>query len=143
MTHNIVTKIDVLTEPGEIFASAITTDYIELSNYKYLDIVVSSGIGTAADTTVKVLAKAGSDGSASAIVFKKKTTSTSFTSISVDGDTLNVGGTAGSCGSAVYRVDSADLARNGYDRIALSTTAIADSTIPGSIISLGYEPRYT
>ena len=135
-------EILVLTEPGAIFADGITTGYVELSNYKYVDFLVCSGAGTAADTTVTIKAKAGSDSTAAAIPFTKKV-GNGFVPVEAAGDTLSVGGTAGECGSAIYRVDADALAKGGFDRLSLCATAVSGSTVPGAIIVCKYEPRYT
>lgn len=144
MTQNTITKIQVLAEPGAIFATAIASAYVELSNYKYIDFIVSSGVGTAADVTVTVKGKLGSSGTAAALPFKAKgENGTTFTEIAASGDTLNIGGTAGECGFAVYRITADDLAKAGYDRVNINVTAVANSTVPGSVAAVLYEPRYT
>lgn len=132
----------VLIEPGAVFADGITTVYVELSNYKYVDFLVSSGVGTAADTTVTIKAKAGSDGTAETIPFTKKV-GNGFVPVEATGDTLSVGGTAGECGSAIYRVDADALAKGGFDRVSLCATAVSGSTVPGTIMICMYEPRYS
>lgn len=144
MTQNTITKLQVLSEPGAIFAAAIASDYIELSNYKYLDLIVSSGAGTAADVTVTIKGKLGANGTAAAIPFRAKSSSgTIFTNIAATGDTLNIGGTAGESGFAVYRVSADTLAKAGYDRVNINITAVANSTVPGSITAVLYEPRFS
>ena len=144
MTQNNITKIQVLTEPGAVFATAIASDYVELNNYKYIDFVVSSGVGTAADVTVTVKAKAGAAGTAAAIPFSiNNGKGTGFTAVVATGDTLNIGGSAGECGYAIYRVDADMLSHYGYDRVNINVTAVANSTVPGSITVVLYEPRYT
>ena len=144
MTQNTITKIQVLAEPGAIFATAIVSAYVELSNYKYIDFIVSSGVGTAADVTVTVKGKLGASGTAAALPFKAKgENGTTFTEIAATGDTLNIGGTAGECGFAVYRITADDLAKAGYDRVNINVTAVANSTVPGSVAAVLYEPRYT
>ena len=135
-------EISVLTEPGAIFGSDIETGFVELNNYKYVDFLVCSGAGTAADTTVIIKAKAGSDGTAAAIPFTKKV-GNGFVPVEAAGDTLSVGGTAGECGKAIYRVDADALAKGGFDRVSLCATAVSSSTVPGAIIVCKYEPRYT
>ena len=134
----------MLAEPGAIFATAIASAYVELSNYKYIDFVIASGAGTAADVTVTVKGKLGTSGTAAALPFKAKgENGTTFTEIAATGDTLNIGGTAGECGFAVYRITADDLAKAGYDRVNINVTAVANSTVPGSVAAVLYEPRYT
>lgn len=41
--QRVQNKIEIQKEPGAIFASAITTDYVELTNFKYVDFLVYSG----------------------------------------------------------------------------------------------------
>jgi len=143
MTNNTVTKITIAKEPGAIFATAIATSFIELKNYKYIDFIVSSGVGTAADTTLTIEGKKG-DGIAAALAFKEKSSDgIEFTNILETGKTLSIGGVAGSCGYAVFRITADDLARQGFDRVSLKATAVTDSTVPGCIVAVLYEPRYT
>lgn len=143
MTNNIVTKYEVLKEAGAIFAAAITSDYVELKNFKYIDFIITSGVGTAADVTVTIKAKKGSAGTPAAVAFRKKTDATAYTNVAATGDTLSVGGVAGSCGVGVYRITADDIATAEYDRVAIDTTIVANSTIPGAIIAVKYEPRYS
>lgn len=144
MTQNTISKIQVLTEPGVVFDEAIASAYVELNNYKYIDFVISSGAGTAADVTVTVKAKAGASGTAAAIPFQLNNgKGTGFTAVAATGATLNIGGSAGECGNAVYRVNADMLSHFGFDRVNINITAVADSTVPGSIIAVQYEPRYT
>ena len=144
MTQNTITKTIVLAEPGAIFGTAIASVYTELSNYKYIDFIVATGAGTEADVTVTVKGRLGASGTAAAIPFKAKgENGTTFTDIAATGDTLNIGGTAGECGYAVYRITADDLAKAGYDRVNINITDASNSTVPGSIIAVLYEPRYT
>ena len=107
-----------------------------------MDFLVCSGVGTAADTTITFKGKGGEDGTAKAIPFAKKV-GNSFTPVSATGDTLSIGGTAGECGKATYRIDADALAKEGLDRVSLNTTAVASSTVPGAIMVCLYEPRYS
>lgn len=144
MTQNTITKIQVLNEPGAIFASAVVSAYVELNNYKYIDFIVASGIGTAADVTVTVKAKAQASGTAAAIPFQLNNgKGTIFIAVAATGATLNIGGSAEECGNAVYRVNADMLSHYGFDRVNINITAVASSTVPGSIIAVLYEPRYT
>lgn len=135
-------KYKVLKEPGAIFASAITTDYIELSNNKEVHFIVATGAGTEGDTTVKVKAKLGADGEAKAISFKEKIGQTTYSAVTKEGKTLTIGGTAGECGYAIYTVN-ADSLKGEYDRVALDLTAVSESTVPGSIVAAIIDARYS
>lgn len=140
MINKEITKYEVLAEAGAIFAAEITTSYIELGNYQNVDFIIATGIGTAANVTVKVLGKLGSSGTAAAIKFKKKTGPISFDEVSSDGATFSIGGAEGKCGFVVYRVDS-DSFKGKLDRIALNVSAVANSTVPGAIVALVSKPR--
>lgn len=142
MLNNEVTNYSVLKEAGAIFATAVTTDYLELNNYQIVDFIVITGIGTAANTTIKVQAKLGSAGSAADISFKEKTGATEYVDIASTGKTFSIGGTEGECGFIVIRVD-ADKLKGSYDRVALNIAAVTDSTVPGSIVALVQSPRYS
>jgi hypothetical protein len=141
MTFNTITKIKSVTEPGAIFAEGVSSEFIELKNYKYIDFIVSSGAGTAADTTVTVKGKNGAEGTAKEVEFKINTNGTVFEDKT--SDTLLIGGTAGSSGFKVYRVSADNLACGGYDRVNINISASAESTIIGSIVAVLYEPRYS
>ncbi len=144
MTQNTISKIQVLIEPGAIFGSAITSGYIELSNYKYIDFVISSGEGTDANVTVTVKAKAGAAGTASTIPFRQNNgKGTIFTAIPATGTTLAIGGEEGECGYAIYRVNADMLSHYGFDRVNINVTSAANSTVPGCITAVLYEPRYS
>ena len=50
-------KYLVLKEVGAIFASAFTTEYVELTNNKSVDFIIATGTGEAAKTNITVKAK--------------------------------------------------------------------------------------
>jgi len=144
MTQNTISKIQMLVEPGAIFGSAITSGYIELSNYKYIDFVISSGEGTEANVTVTVKAKAGAAGTASTIPFQQNNgKGTAFTAVPSTGATLTIGGEEGECGYAIYRVNADMLSHYGFDRVNINVTSAANSTVPGCVTAVLYEPRYS
>lgn len=135
-------KYKQLVENGAIFAQAIASDYIELTNDRKVQFIVESGVGTAADTTVTVKAKLGASGTAVAIPFKKKIGQVTYTNIEKTGDTLSIGGTTGECGFAVYEVSN-DALKGEYDRVNINLTAVASSTVPGSIVAVLVGSRYS
>jgi len=135
-------KYQVVKEAGAIFASAITSDYIELSNYKTLDFVIATGVGTAANTTIKVKTKLGADGTAKDIDFQINT-GDHFEDVDASGKAFSIGGAAGSCGFAVVRVDADKVGARGGDRVAINTSAVSSSTVPGSITACLYQARYS
>jgi len=141
MTFNTVTKIKSVTEPGAIFAEGVSSEFLELNNYKYIDFIVSSGAGTAADVTVTIKGKNGEDGTAKEVEFKINTNGTVFENKT--SDTLSIGGTAGNSGFKVYRVSTDNLASGGFDRVNINLSAIAGSTVTGCITAVMYEPRYS
>lgn len=142
MPSKILSKYTVLKEAGAIFASAITSDYIELGNYQTIDFIVATGVGTAANTTIKVKAKQGASGTPEDITFSEQTGPSAYATIEATGKTFSIGGTAGECGFIIIRVN-ADRLKGLYDRVAINTTAVASSTVPGSIVAAIYEPRYS
>lgn len=143
MTNNTITNISVVEEIGTIFATALETEYLPLDNYKYLDFVVSTGVGTSADTTVTVLGKLGEDGQSSAVPFRIKTGSCEYANADNNEAILTIGGTTGNCGCGIYRVTADNLAKHGFDRVALSCSQVSSSTVEGSVLAVQYEPRYT
>ena len=141
MTFNTITKSVNVTQPGAIFAEGISSPFIDLKNYKYIDFIVSSGAGTGADVTVTVKGKNGADGTAKEVEFKININGTVFEDKT--SDTLSIGRTAGSSGFKVYRVSTDNLASGGYDRVNINLTAAAESTVIGCIVAVMYEPRYS
>ncbi len=141
MTFNTITKIKRVTEPKAIFAESVSSEFIELKNYKYIDFIVLSGVGAAADTTVTVKGKNGEDGEAKEIPFKINTNGTVFEDKT--SDTLSIGGAEGNSGFKVYRVSTDNLASNGFDRVNINLSAVTGSTVIGSIVAVMYEPRYS
>jgi len=142
MANKTLLKYQVLKESGAIFADGFTTDYVELTNSKNVDFIIATGVGTAANTTLKVKAKLGPDGLPVAIPFKEKIGQTTYNQIDENGKTFEIGGTAGECGFIVVTID-ADFLKGKYDRVAIDTTIVADSTVPGTIIACIYDPRYS
>lgn len=142
MANITLLKYQVLKEAGAIFASAITTDYIELTNSKNVDFIIATGVGTAANTTLKVKAKLGASGTPVAIPFKEKTGETSYNVVDATGKTFSIGGVTGECGFIVVTIN-ADNLKGLYDRVAVDTTAVTSSTVPGTIVAVTYQPRYS
>lgn len=143
MTNNIVTDIKVIKEAGAIFASSITTEFVELSNYKYVDFIISTGVGTVANTTLTIVGKSGESGTTKAIAFREKVGSCEYENIDATGKVLSIGGTAGNCGKVILRITADNLAHDECDRVAIKTTAVASSAVPGSIVAILYEPRFS
>ena len=142
MANKTLLKYKVLKESGAIFAAAITTDYIELSNSKNVDFIITTGVGTEADTTLKVKAKLGTSGTPVAIPFKEKIGQTTYNLVDASGKTFSIGGTSGGCGFIVVTID-ADSLKGIYDRVAIDTTICTNSTVPGTIVAVTYDPRYS
>ena len=143
MVERNIDKVKTIKEPGDIFATAIASDYVEMSNVGYVDFVINTGVGTAANTTIKVKAKLGEDGEAEAIPFRiKSLTAEEFDEVTADGKAFSIGGTATKCGACIVRVGS-DSLKGEYDRVSINTTAVSQSAVPGSIIAILHEPRYS
>ena len=135
-------KITAIKEPGAIFASAITGEYIDFSNYRQITFIVESGEGTAANTTLTVLGKEGADGTAAAIAFLYKEKGDDAFS-EKESVSFGIGGASGAAKFAVITVTDDMLAKYGYERIAIKTTAVSSSTVPGAIYAVQSQPRYS
>lgn len=135
-------KYSVLKDVGAIFASALTTEYVELTNNKTVDFIITTGQGTVANTKITVLAKQGEDGGEVAIPFKEKIGQTTFNNVEKTGKEFAIGGTDGECGFIVLTIDSITL-KGLYDRVALNLTKVDSSTVNGVIIAATYDPRYS
>lgn len=135
-------KISPVAVPGAIFASAIKDTFIELSNYRQVTFLIESGEGTAANITITVEAKEGADGTASEIPFLYMISDEEgFTE--EESATFSIGGAAGKSKVAVVTVTAPMLAKGGYDRVAIKTTAATNSTVPGAIYAIASQTRYS
>jgi len=141
MTNNINTKIIVSREAGVLFDSTIISDFISLNNYKYIDFVISSGIGSAGNTSVSIQGRNGNDGTAKSVSCRYKQDGM-WTNVIIS-KSVSIGGTAGNCDNHVFRITADDLADDEFDQVAIKTTAVSNSSVPGCIIAICYEPRYT
>lgn len=143
MIKNMKPIIKDLKVPGAIFAAAITSDPVVLSNYQGVTFLVESGEGTAGNTTLTVQAKLGEDGTPVAVPFllMQKGEST-FAEVEAAGKAVSIGGVAGASKYFLVRVSDAMLASSGCDRVMLKTTAVASSTVTGAIYALLDSPRY-
>lgn len=134
-------KYSVLKEVGAIFASALTTEYVELTNNKTVDFIIVTGIGEQAKTTITVKAKK-EDGEEVLIPFKEKIGQTTYNNVDSVGKEFTIGGVEDECGFIVLSIDSITL-KGLYDRVAVSLTGVKDSTVNGTIIAATYDPRYS
>ena len=73
-------KYNVLCEVGAIFASDLTTEFVELTNNKTVDFIIATGVGTTGKTTITVKAKK-EDGEEVSIPFKEKIGQTTYNNI--------------------------------------------------------------
>ena len=134
-------KYSVLKEVGAIFASALTTEYVELTNNKTVDFIIATGVGTTGKTTITVKAKK-EDGEEVLIPFKEKIGQTTYNNVESVGKEFTIGGVEDECGFIVLSIDSITL-KGLYDRVAISLTGVKDSTVNGTIIAATYDPRYS
>lgn len=134
-------KYTVLNEVGVIFASPLTTEFVELTNNKAVDFIIASGVGAVGKTTITVKAKK-EDGEEYEIPFKEKIGQTTYNNIDSDGKEFSIGGEQDECGFIVISIDSITL-RGLYDKVAVSLSGVEGSTVNGTIIAATYDPRYS
>lgn len=142
MKINQLGKITNIKVPGTIFASENSGTFLELSNEQQLTFIVESGEGAAGSTNVTVEAKSGADGTAAAVPFLYMEKGDSeYTE--KETAAFAIGGAAGESRYALVTVTSDMLAKNGYDRAAIKTSAVEASTVNGSIMVIQTQPRYS
>ena len=136
-------KIVDLKVPGTIFSSPVSTNEIELKNYKEVTFLIESGEGTEGTSTVKVQGRKGIDGEALDVPFLFAEKNNEFVEVEESGKTITIGGTAGAV--KFYRVKVTDmlLASKEVDRIKLNLTKIDGSTVVGAIYAILDDPRYS
>ena len=146
MTNNTITKLMYLKRPSAFLGEEFTSPFVELSNYKYADFVFYFG-GNALEemslVTFKLLCKAGADGEEIEIDYRARDLyGTDFRHFDKGGLQVPVGGDNEFTFGGI-RVTADELAKYGADRVAIRTTAVADSQVLGCMIGICYEPRYT
>lgn len=136
-------KIVDLKVPGTIFSSPISTNEIELKNYKEVTFLIESGEGTEGTSTVTIQGKKGVDGDALDVPFLFAEKNNEFVEVNEEGQEITIGGTSGAV--KFYRVKVTDmlLASREIDRIKLNLTAVDGSTVVGAIYAILDNPRYS
>lgn len=136
-------KIVDLKVPGTIFSSPVSTNEIELKNYKEVTFLIESGEGAEGTSTLTIQGRKGVDGEALDVPFLFAEKNNEFVEVEESGKTITVGGTSGSV--KFYRVKVTDmlLASKEVDRIKLNLTAVDGSTVVGEIYAILDNPRYS
>lgn len=139
-----VPKIRVESDPGAIFASAITSEDVTLKNDQTVSFLILSGAGTEATPTLKIMAKKGSSGDAVAVDFilAEVGDDTAVVGGASDGQAITIGGTAGSLPAYIATITADMLAGTGYDTVYATVTKVTSSTVPGAIVAITDQPRY-
>ncbi|QCX34666.1 hypothetical protein FDN13_13685 [Caloramator sp. E03] len=136
-------KIVDLKVPGTIFSSLVSTNEIELKNYKEVTFLIESGEGAEGISTVTIQGRKGVDGEALDVPFLFAEKNNELVEVEESGKTITVGGTSGAV--KFYRVKVSDmlLASKEVDRIKLNLTKIDGSTVVGAIYAILDNPRYS
>lgn len=136
-------KITDVKVPDVIFADANSGAFFDFKNYRSLTFLVVSGEGTAGNTTITVEAKTGEDGTPVAIPFYYlEKGDEDYSEKPVGGQVFAIGGGNGESKHCLVCVTSDMLASGDYDRVAINTTAVTDSTVVGAIFAIQTQPRY-
>lgn len=144
MVKNMKPIIKDIKVPGPIFAAAITSDPVELTNYQGVTFLIESGEGTAGNTTLTVQGKLGETGTTVAVPFLfMEKGAQDFSLVEAIGKQVSIGGTVGASKFFLVRVSDAMLASVECDRVMLKTTTVASSTVPGAIYAILDSPRYS
>lgn len=129
--------------PGAIWASTIKGADISFLNAQSVSYILTSGSGTAANVTCKVMAKKGSDGTPAAVDFLCGEVGGAMASVAgASGKSLSIGG-ASSQKAYIVTITADMLAGTGYDTVYITTTAAASSTVPGAIVAITGQNRYS
>lgn len=136
-------KIVDLKVPGTIFSSPVSTNEIELKNYKEVTFLIESGEGAEGISTVTIQGRKGVDGEVLDVPFLFAEKNNEFVEVEESGETITIGGTSGAV--KFYRVKVTDmiLASKEVDRIKLNLTAVDGSTVIGAIYAILDKPRYS
>ena len=136
-------KIVDLKVPGTIFSSPVSTNEIELKNYKEVTFLIESGEGAEGISTLTIQGRNGDDGQLINVPFLFAEKDGEFIEVSEEGQEITIGGTSDAV--KFYRVKVTDmlLASKEVDRIKLNLTAVDGSTVVGAIYAILDNPRYS
>lgn len=146
--HHIVSG---LYPVADAFATAMTTDYISLKDYRRVTFVLHTGnaTGGTADGVVTVLAASDASGtSAGAVAFKSRTCASS-TTVDTWGaltDRASTGFSMTAGDNYVYLIevtaDQVEAADPGNPFVALKVTEVTDDPVVASCLIILSEPRH-
>ncbi len=136
-------KISAGKVPGAIFASGVTSPIVELTINQTLSFLIASGEGTAGNTTITVEGRAGADGTPAAVPFLLSENGGAYTEVESSGQQVSIGGGAGASKFWLVTIIDTMLASREFDRVVLKMSAVASSTVSGSIYLLADQPRYS
>jgi len=145
--------VNAVIPVADAFATAATTDIINMENYNKCTFIIATGATTTADGVVTVLAGSSNASCATAITFKYRTQIAgvppaqgsdvpgALTAATVSGFAM----TASKAGGLyIIEVDAAVVAAAGtnFDHVACKVTEDTDDPQTACIIALLSEPRY-
>jgi len=113
-------KVKTLIAPGEIFSANITTNEIPLDNYQVAKVVIESGVGTEATTTIKILEVIGD------------------TTKEITSKDIKIGGYK----QSEIDVVAEQLAHDEAKSFKVAISAVSSSAIVGCAFVVLSEPRY-
>jgi hypothetical protein len=144
MIKNMKPVIKAIKVPGTIFATATTSDHVELTNYQGVTFLLGLGEGDPGNITLTVKAKSADTETSIAVPFLFMAKDDSdFSLVDAVGKEITIGGEAGESNFFLVRISDAMLASVGCDRVMLHTTSAESSTVLGAIYAILDNPRYS
>lgn len=143
MLYQNTPQISASKVPGVIFASGVTTPLVPLNNSQTISFLIASGEGTAGNSTITVEGRAGADGTPAAIPFLFSENGGSYTEVDAAGQQVTIGGGSGASKFWLVTISDQMLASREFDRVSLKMSAVASSTVVGSIYVLAERLRYS
>lgn len=137
-------KIELLTETGAIFASALKTDEIDVSKHQEIAVVLTTDAPVDSDdaeiTATPTLTVCATDGTTdTAIPFELEDADGDMEVISATGKEITIGKNA----FYIIHVDADTIGKLGLKDIVIKTTAVASCTIKGTLVAILLSPRYS
>lgn len=138
-----IPNIKIMEAPGAIWAEAVKSSDIPFQRAQSVSFVLTSGTGTAATVTCKVMAKKGTNGTPAAVDFLCGEIGKATANVDGSkGKALSIGGTSSSK-SYIVTITADMLTGTGYDTVYITTTAAANSTVSGAIVAITGQNRYS
>lgn len=139
--------VNGLSPVADAFATAGTSDIVNLAKYSAVTFIIFTGVSTTANGTVTVLAGTSVSSATNAVAFKYRTVlapaTTNVPSALTQATTAGFSMTASKADAFyIIEVNRDDLAEAGYTTVCCKVTEVTNDPQTASIIAICQNPKY-